>query len=111
ARTERQEAALTRRSPSGMNRRSMRRFPASATAAPPSCGHADQHTQSAHGAVLQRDVAAMASCDVAGDGKAQPRAALVLVPRRVEPHERLEHFLALFLRNAGAVVVYGDGEH
>jgi hypothetical protein len=55
------------------------------------------------------DLAAVGAGDVAGDGEAEPGAALVLVARLVQPDERLEHFLALVHRHARAVVV--DRQH
>src|SRR4051794_5247436 len=65
--------------------------------------HARAHA--AERALVERDVAAMGARDVAGDGKAEARAALVLVARLVEAHEGLEHLLAQLRRDAGAVVV------
>src|SRR5690242_4497961 len=52
----------------------------------------------------------MRAGDVARDRKAEARAAFILVARIVQPQERLEHFLAHLGRNAGAVVIDGDGE-
>ena len=46
----------------------------------------------------------------ARDGKAEARSAFVLVAGLVEPHEGLEHLLALLGRDAGAVVVDMDHE-
>jgi tRNA-binding protein len=68
--------------------------------------HLDHRPQSAQRAVAERNVAAVAAGDVAGNGKAEPGAAGIEVAGLVQPHERLEHVLALFRRNAGAVVVY-----
>src|SRR6185295_20259436 len=72
--------------------------------------HPYRGAQAAHRAVAERDVAAMRAGDVAGDRKAKAGAAFVLVAGVVEAQERLEHFLAHVVRNAGAVVIDGDGE-
>ena len=48
------------------------------------------------GLSVERDVAAMAAGNVAGDGKAEAGAAGVEIARLVQPHERLEHVLARF---------------
>ena len=52
----------------------------------------------------------MRACDVAGDGEAEAAAALILIAGIVEPQERLEYFLPHVLRNAGAIVIYGNRE-
>jgi len=57
-------------------------------------GNPHRGPQPAHRAVAEGDVAAVRAGDVAGDRQPQPRAALILVARIVEPQERLEHFLA-----------------
>src|SRR5215203_962523 len=72
--------------------------------------HAHGGAQAPERRIAQHDVAAMGARDVARDGEAEPRAALVLIARIVEPKERLEHFLALRERNAGSVVVDGDSQ-
>src|SRR6201988_4053279 len=69
-----------------------------------------RRAQPTHRAVAERDVAAMGAGDVAGNRQPKPGAAFVLVARIVEPQERLEHLFAHARRNAGAVVVDGDGE-
>src|SRR5713101_4840216 len=72
--------------------------------------HRDPHgrAKAAHRAVAEHDVAAMGARDVAGDRKAQARAAFILVAGAVEPEERLEHFLAHGQRNARSVIVDRD---
>ena len=72
--------------------------------------HPDDRPQAAHRAVVQRDVAAMAARDVAGDRQAETGAAFVLVARRVQPEEGAEHVFAPLGGNAGAVVVDDDGQ-
>src|SRR5262245_10484565 len=52
----------------------------------------------------------MRAGDVAGNRQPQAGAAFVLVARIVKPQERLEHLFAHARRNAGTVVVDGDGE-
>src|SRR6185295_17655332 len=52
----------------------------------------------------------MGAGDVARDGKAEPGAALILVARVVEPHERLEHLLAHAGWNARTIIIDRDGE-
>src|ERR1700722_18275005 len=68
--------------------------------------HADDSAKPAERAVAERDVAAVRARNVARDGKAQARAALVLVARIVEAKERLEHIVAHVDRNAGPVIVH-----
>src|SRR5690606_35226848 len=72
--------------------------------------YAHDGPQAAHRAVAERDVAAMAAGDVAGDGKPEPGAAVIEVTRFVETHERLEDVLAARRRNAGTVIVDDDGQ-
>ena len=72
--------------------------------------HAHRGPQAAERALGERDVAAMAAGDVAGDGQAQARAALVLVARLFEPQEGFEDLLALAFRHARPVVIDVDGE-
>ena len=57
--------------------------------------HADRRAQAAERAFAERDVAAMRARDIAGDGEAEPRAALILIARGVEPEERAEDVFAL----------------
>src|SRR5260370_25890075 len=71
----------------------------------PSHRYPHRGAKSAHRAVAERDVAAMRARDVAGDGKAEPGAALILVAGVIQPQEWLEHFLAHLLRDARSVVV------
>src|SRR6476619_2695664 len=68
-------------------------------------GYPHRGAEPAHRAFSQRDVTAMRSRDIAGDGKAQAGAAFILVAGVVQPQERLEHFLAHIGRNARTVVV------
>src|SRR4029079_8897790 len=65
----------------------------------------DGRPQAAEWRVAERDVAAVAAGDVAGDGEAKPGAALVLVAGVVEAQKRLERLVAHVRRNAGPVVV------
>jgi len=57
----------------------------------------------------ERDVAAVLARDGAGDREAEADAAGVAVARAFEPVEGGERFLALVDRDAGAVVIDGDG--
>ena len=52
----------------------------------------------------------MGARDVARDREPETGAAFVLIARVVEPQERLEHLFAQVRRDAGAVVIDGDGE-
>ena len=65
----------------------------------------DDGTEAAHGAVRQRDLAAMAASNVPGDGKPEASAALVEIARGVEPVEGAEDFLELCGRNAFTVII------
>ena len=72
--------------------------------------HPHRRAQPAQRAVRQEYVAAVGARDVARDREPETGAAFVLIARVVEPQERLEHLLAQVRRDAGAVVVDGDGE-
>jgi hypothetical protein len=48
--------------------------------------------------------------DVARDGKAKPRAFLVLVPRGIEAVKGAEHVLPLISRDAGAIIFDNDSK-
>src|SRR5262252_2144216 len=50
--------------------------------------HANRRPQAAQRTCCERDVAAMAAGDVAGDGEPQTRVARVLIARVIEPVER-----------------------
>src|SRR5262245_49733369 len=70
--------------------------------------HPHGRAQAAHGGLAERDVAAVAAGDVAGDGKTEACVARVLVAAVAEAVERAEHILALRRRDARSVVVHVD---
>src|SRR5262249_42552746 len=72
--------------------------------------HAPARPQAAERTVRQQNIAAVRAGDIARDGEAEAGAALILVAGIVEPQERLEHLLAQMRRDAGTIVVDGDGE-
>src|SRR5713101_1502330 len=57
---------------------------------------------------FERQIAAMAACDVARDGEPETNPAGGDVARRVEPEERAKYRFALLRRDAGTVVVDHD---
>ena len=69
-----------------------------------------RRAQAPERALAQHDVTAMRTGDIAGDGKAEARAALVLVAGLVEAHERLEDLFAHVGGNARPVVVHMQDE-
>src|SRR2546428_2503834 len=77
----------------------------------PVCSHRNSHRgpQSAHRAVAEHHVAAVRTCDVAGDGEAKAAARFVLIAGVVEAQKRLEYVVSPVRRNAGAVVIDRDG--
>src|SRR6266851_10214340 len=57
---------------------------------------------------FERQIAAMAACDVARDGETETNPAGGDVARRVEPEERAKYRFALLRRDTGTVVVDHD---
>ena len=73
-------------------------------------GNADDRFQAAKHALAERDLAAVAPDDVAGDREPKAGAFLVLVARFVEAVEGPEDLLPLFGRDAGAIIFDRDCE-
>src|SRR6185312_10337734 len=68
----------------------------------------DNRLQPAHRAFVERNVTAMGAGDVAGDGEAQARTALLKITALIQPVKRAEGFLAPAFGNAGSVVLDQD---
>src|SRR4029077_20755091 len=70
--------------------------------------HAHIGAQAAERRIAERDVAAVRTRNVAGNGEAETGAALILIACVVQSQERLEHVVAHRRRNPRTVVVSGD---
>src|SRR4051812_8038265 len=68
----------------------------------------DRRSQSTQLALAQHNIAAMGSCDVAGNGQAQAAAAGLQVAAFVQAGEGAEGFFMAAFGNAWSVILDGD---